>query len=159
MKKNYAQAIHNAFEIGLLLKGLNGVLELVGGLLLLFMPPATVNEVVRLLTQGELSEDPSDLIANFLVRSAHQVSLSSEIFGSVFLLSHGMIKIGLIAALLKRKLWAYPLAIVVFGLFIGYQMYRYAFSRSLWMIFLSVLDGCIIGLTCLEYRNIKAREI
>jgi uncharacterized membrane protein len=159
MKKKYARIIHRAFEIGILLKGLDGVLEMIGGVLLFFIPPETINYVVRVLTQGELSEDPHDLVANFLVRSAHELSVKSQFFGGLFLLSHGLIKIGLIAALFKRKLWAYPLAMAVFGIFIVYQMYRYSHSHSLWMIVLSGLDVCVILLTYLEYRNLKAAAI
>uniref|UniRef100_A0A7C3V4F4 DUF2127 domain-containing protein n=1 Tax=Desulfobacca acetoxidans TaxID=60893 RepID=A0A7C3V4F4_9BACT len=159
MGKRYAQVIHRAFEIGIFLKGLNGVLELLGGLLLLFLPLATINSVVGLLTQNELSEDPRDLIANFLVRSAHDLSVRGQVFGGLFLLSHGLIKIGLIVALFQRKLWAYPLAMAVFGLFIVYQMYRYTLSYSAWMISLSGLDAAVILLTYLEYRNLKAEDL
>jgi uncharacterized membrane protein len=159
MKKKYAQIFHKAFEIGILLKGVDGVLEIIGGILLFLIPPETINYIVRLLTQGELSEDPHDLIANFLVRSAEHLSLSSETFGGLFLLSHGIIKIGLVTALFKKKLWAYPLAMAIFGLFILYQMYRYTLSHSLWMVFLSALDVAVIVLTYLEYRNLKAAAV
>jgi uncharacterized membrane protein len=159
MKKQYAWIIHRAFEIGILLKGVDSVLEIIGGMLLFFVPPETLNYLVRLLTQGELSEDPHDFIANLLVRTAHHLSVSGQFFGGLFLLSHGIIKLGLIAALFKRKLWAYPLAMAVFGAFIVYQMYRYSHSHSFWMVILSVLDICVICLTYLEYRNLKAAEI
>jgi len=43
------------FEIGIILKGLDGVLETIGGLLLLAVTPATINDVVSRLTQHELS--------------------------------------------------------------------------------------------------------
>jgi uncharacterized membrane protein len=159
MKKKYARIIHKAFEIGILLKAVDGLLEIIGGILLFLIPPETINYLVRVLTQGELSEDPRDLIANFLVHSAHNLSLSGKTFGGLFLLSHGIIKIGLVLALFKRKLWAYPLAMVMFGMFIFYQMYRFAHSHSLWMIFLSLLDVAVVLLTYLEYRNLKAAEI
>jgi uncharacterized membrane protein len=159
MRKKYSWIIHKAFEIGILLKGVDGVLEIIGGILLFFIPPKTINYLVRLLTQGELSEDPHDLIANFLVRSAQHLSLSSETFGGLFLLSHGIIKIGLVFALFKKKLWAYPLAMVIFGIFILYQMYRYALSHSVWMVILSVLDMAVIVLTYLEYRSLKVSAV
>jgi uncharacterized membrane protein len=159
MQQRYVRIIHRAFEIGILLKGVDGLLEIIGGILFFLIPPTTINYIVRVLTQGELSEDPRDLIANFLVHSAHNLSLSGETFGGIFLLSHGIIKIGLVIALFKRKLWAYPLAMVLFGMFIVYQMYRYAHSHSLWMIFLSLLDAAVVLLTYLEYRNLKYREM
>lgn len=149
--------IHDIFEVGVLLKGLNGLLEIIGGLMLFFIRPTTVNTFVRMITQDELSEDPKDLIANFLTTTAHTLSIRGDYFGGIFLFSHGLIKIGLIIALLKKKIWAYPLAIAVFGAFVAYQLYRYSISHSPWMIALSVLDAFVIVLTSLEYRNLKQR--
>ncbi|MCX6765773.1 MAG: DUF2127 domain-containing protein [Candidatus Moranbacteria bacterium] len=159
MDKMYAKVIHDTFRVGILLKGLNGILEIIGGILLFFIRPETLNYLVRLLTQNELSEDPKDLFANFLVHAARGFSVSSQIFGGLFLLSHGLIKIFLIAALFRKKLWAYPLAIAVFGIFIFYQMYRYSISHSAWLIVLTILDIFVVTLTYLEYQNLKTRQI
>jgi uncharacterized membrane protein len=77
------------------------------------------------------------------------------VFAGVYLLSHGVIKVVLVASLFRERLWAYPAAIVVFTLFIVYQMYRYMLQSSISMIVLSVLDVVVIGLTWLEYRRLK----
>jgi uncharacterized membrane protein len=55
--------LDRVFEIGVILKGLDGVLEAVGGLLLLAVTPATMDRKMVRLTQHELSEDPHDVIA------------------------------------------------------------------------------------------------
>jgi uncharacterized membrane protein len=60
-----------------------------------------------------------------------------------------------VASLFRERLWAYPAAIVVFALFIAYQMYRYALGPSISMLVLSVLDVIVIALTWLEYRRLK----
>jgi uncharacterized membrane protein len=46
-------------------------------------------------------------------------------------------------------------AIVVFVLFIAYQLYRYALESSTTMIVLSVFDVIVIALTWLEYRRLQ----
>ena len=51
------------FKIGLLLKAADGVLEIVGGVLLSFLSPARIEHIVRTLTTHELAQDPHDLIA------------------------------------------------------------------------------------------------
>src|SRR6266702_733625 len=38
--------IHVAFQIGVILKGLNGLLELIGGILLLIFPPSEIREFI-----------------------------------------------------------------------------------------------------------------
>ncbi|HYV33339.1 MAG TPA: DUF2127 domain-containing protein, partial [Candidatus Limnocylindria bacterium] len=116
----------------------------------------TINRLVVFLTQGELSRDPKDLWANFLFKVGQELSIGGQYFGAIFLLSHGVIKLFLIYALFKKKLWAYPLAIIIFALFIVYQMYRYSHTASILMLALSVLDVGVIWLTYLEYKNLKS---
>jgi uncharacterized membrane protein len=61
--------LDQTFEVGIILKGLDGVLEVIGGLLLLVVSPAAINRVVTSLTQHELSEDPHDFLATHLLRT------------------------------------------------------------------------------------------
>jgi uncharacterized membrane protein len=144
-----------AFDIGIFFKGLDGVLEIVGGLLLFVVRPETITGILTTLTQHELSEDPYDVIASQLARLVQDFSASTQLFAGVYLLSHGVIKVVLVASLFRERLWAYPAAIVVFTLFIVYQMYRYVLEPSTSMIVLSVLDVIVIALTWLEYRRLK----
>ncbi len=147
--------IHITFEVSIFFKGLDGVLEIVGGLLLFFVKPETISRIVIALTQHELSEDRHDIIASYLVRLAHDFSSSSQVFAGLYLLSHGVIKVFLVESLLRGRLWAYPTAIMFFMLFIVYQMYRYYLDPSIGMIVLSILDLVVIGLTWLEYGRLK----
>src|SRR2546423_3248430 len=122
--------IHVAFEIGVILKGLNGLLELIGGTLLLLFPPSTIQRFVVRLTQNELSRDPSDFIATHLRAAADHLSVGGKTFAAIYLLSHGVIKAVLVYALIKDKLWAFPWAIRIFAAFSIYQMYRYLHQPS-----------------------------
>jgi uncharacterized membrane protein len=61
------------FRISVLLKGLNGALEIVGGVALFAVSPAFILRTVALLTQDEIAEDPRDLIANYLRRAANHL--------------------------------------------------------------------------------------
>ncbi|MHC1723163.1 MAG: DUF2127 domain-containing protein [Aminipila sp.] len=147
--------LHEGFNIGILLKGINGALEIIGGILLVFLNPTRLNRVIALLTQNELSEDPRDIFANYMVRLSYQFSANTQYFWVFYLISHGTIKLILIFLLWKRKLWAYPLTITALILFVIYQIYRYTIYHSSWLIFLTILDVLIILLTFLEYKRIK----
>src|SRR3989449_2772531 len=113
--------LHVAFEVGVILKGLNGLLELTGGALLLAFPPSAIEKFIVGLTSNELSKDPHDVIATHLRQAAHSLSASDQLFAAIYLLSHGVIKALLVYALLRGKLWAYPWAIGVFTAFGVYQ--------------------------------------
>jgi uncharacterized membrane protein len=91
--------LDQTFEVGIILKGLDGVLEVLGGLLLLVVSPATIDRVVTSLTQHELSEDPHDFLATHLLRTAHGLTGAAVLFGAVYLLAHGLVKVVLVVAL------------------------------------------------------------
>lgn len=141
------------FEIGIILKGLDGALEAVGGLLLLAVTPATIDRVMVRLTQHELSEDPRDFIARHLLRYSHGLTGSAVTFAAVYLLAHGIVKIVLVAALLRNQAWAYPWMIGFLLIFIGYQVYRLALSPTFWLTALTIFDALIVWLTWREWRR------
>ena len=157
-KKQHPQTtpdnLDRAFHIGLYLKGLDGLLEIIGGVLLLIITPDQINHLARWLTEGQLDQNPHDYIANHILKTAHSLSGASLTFGAIYLLSHGIVKIFLVAAVLRDHLWAYLALIGVTGLFVIYQVYRLCvdgFSMSLFL--LTIFDLVIIYLTQKEYRR------
>ena len=145
--------LDRVFEIGIIGKGLNGTAELIAGLLLLVASPDRIRHFAVLLTQGELSEDPHDLIATRLLHSANGLTGGAVRFGAIYLLAHGAVKVALVIALLLDKLWAYPWMIGFLSLFIGYQLYRIALHPSAGLIALTIFDALVLALTAREYRR------
>jgi uncharacterized membrane protein len=122
--------LDRVFEIGIIAKGLDGLVELVGGVLLLFATPGGIHHMAAVITQGELSEDPHDVVARYILHTANGLTGSSVLLGAIYLLAHGAVKVALVIALLMNKLWAYPCMIIVLLIFIGYQLYRIALDPS-----------------------------
>ena len=141
------------FEIGIIFKGLDGILETIGGLLLLAVTPATINRLAEWLTQHELSEDPHDFIASHLLGYAHGLTGSAVTFAAVYLLLHGITKIVLVAALLRNQIWAYPWMIGFLLIFIVYQLYRIVLSPTFGLTALTIFDALIVWLTWREWRK------
>lgn len=154
-KDKQDNVLHKSFEVAILIKGIDAILEIIGGILLYFLSPARLNRIVALLTQHELSEDPKDVIANFMIRLSSHFSISSQSFGVFYLASHGLIKFILIILLWRRKLWSYPLTIASLILFMTYQLYRFSFTHSGFLIALTIFDALMIILTWSEYKRIK----
>ena len=125
--------LHLAFEVGIILKGLNGLFELVGGTLMLALGPDTI----RQLPLGK------------------HLSSHDERFAAIYLLSHGIIKAVLVYGLLKEQMWAFPWAIAIFAAFGVYQIIHYFIQPSIWMIVLTALDVFVILLTIAEWRRLK----
>jgi uncharacterized membrane protein len=137
----------------MVLKGLDGVLEVIGGILLLVVSPQTIAHLARVLTAHELSEDPHDLIARYLLHTTGHLSASTTLFGAIYLLSHGLAKVVLVALVLREKLWAYPWMIALLLAFIAYQLYRITAVRfSAGLTALTVFDIALVWLTWREYQ-------
>jgi len=134
---------------------MDGVLEIIGGLTVLWISPRAINYVVTTLTQLELSEDPRDFIVTHLLSASHGLTHGGKALAAIYLLSHGLTKVALVVALFFNKLWAYPSMIALLTLFIAYQLYRISYTYSLGLILLTVFDSFVIWLTWKEYTKNK----
>ena len=149
--------LDRTFFTVLILKGLDGVLELVGGILLLFVTPGQIGALAKLLTQHELSEDPHDLIANSLLHYTSGLTGSATLFGAVYLLLHGAVKVVLVWAVLTNHLWAYPWTMAFLAVFIVYQSYKFVVAFSWGLLLLTLFDIFVLILTWREYGIHRAR--
>ena len=149
--------LDRTFKIGLLLKAADGVLEIIGGMVLLFVSPAQIDHIVRTLTAHELAQDPHDLIARHLLHTTSHLTTATTLFGAIYLLSHGISKLVLVVLVLRNRLWAYPWLIALLLAFIGYQLYRITVQISFGLIALTIFDALLVWLTWREYRAKRAR--
>ncbi len=148
--------IHQIFQVSVLLKGAHALIECAGGILLYFVTTADVALWVNRLTQEELIEDPKDFVANQLLAMAQHLSIGTKSFYAFYLLSHGLVKVLLVAGLLTNRLWAYPASLVTLGLFIVYQAYRYSYTHSFGLIVLSIFDIFVMILIWHEWRILRS---
>lgn len=150
--------IRQLFVAGVALKGVDGLVELAGGLILAVVKTGQIVALARWATHAELREDPNDLIATAFLHLAEHISVHAKLFYALYLGVHGLIKLLVVWALLTNRLWAYPLSMGVLGLFAVYQMYRYFNTGSLAMIVLTVFDAVVLWLIWHEYRVMSARQ-
>jgi uncharacterized membrane protein len=144
--------VHRLFQISLLLKAAHSLFEIAGGILLAVLSQEAIPRIANFLTQEELLEDPRDVIANYILRSARSLSLDQKSTAAVFLLSHGIVKLFLIVAVLRNKPWAYPAFMIALGLLISYQSYSLMHVFSLGLTALTILDVIVLALASHEYR-------
>ena len=155
-KKDRRQLVlHDSFRVGITLKGIGAILEAAGGVLLWFVRPAALNKIAFAFLDYDLPLDRHDFIATHLFRATMHLASGSKHFASLYLLTHGLIKLALVAALWLDVLWAYPVTIFVFGVFSAYQVYRFTHTHSVALILLTVFDVLIIWLTWQEYQGQK----
>jgi uncharacterized membrane protein len=73
----------------------------------------------------------------------------------VYLGLHGILKLAMVAALLRKWVRAYPLVIAVLALFVAYELYRAFHTGSIVLPVLAAIDVAIIVMVVREYRTLR----
>jgi uncharacterized membrane protein len=149
------KGLHRLFELAIFFKGVDGLLETAGGLLILFVPLHSLDTWVRWLVAHELIGS-HDFLADAAEHLLDSVSLDSKRFASVYLIGHGLIKIFLVYALWREKLWAFPAALWFIALFVVYQLYRFTHTYSIALLIFALLDVLVAWFIWREYLVRKA---
>jgi uncharacterized membrane protein len=149
--------LHRVFEISLLLKAFFAVLEALGGIVAFLVPQRFLLRLIIELTQQGGILHPDNAVSEALIHWAQNFSISTRHFVGLYLLTHGLVKLLALLGLWRDKSWAYPFAIIVFVLFIIYQLYRFTFTHSPWLLLLTVFDIAVLGLIWNEYRMRRDR--
>ncbi len=149
--------LHESFRAGITLKGIDGLLEATGGVILWFVHTSALNHIARLFLQHDLPFDRHEFLTIHLFQATQHLA-SARHFTAVYLVVHGLIKAFLVVALWFDALWAYPTTMIVFGLFSAYQLYRFTHTHSLALIVITFFDLLIIYLTWREYRDQRSHR-
>ncbi|GAA4160612.1 hypothetical protein GCM10022286_16900 [Gryllotalpicola daejeonensis] len=141
------------FLVGVVVKGVDGLVEFLGGAILLFVTPGQILGVTQSVFAHELAEDPDDPIANAVLHGVAHLDSGATAFLAAYLLVHGVVKLAVVIALLLGSRRIYPWAIVVLVLFLIYQLYELITAPGVGVIILTALDAVIIWLTWREWRH------
>ncbi len=155
MKLFSEKNLHRFFDAGILIKAIDSVAEVILGLSLFFLNGQIILNMMGAIFGDEVNEPIFKAIWNFSAHSFAQISNNSQTFLSFIFISHGIIKLILVAGLLKNKLWIYPFAAIAFSGFALYQGYQIFYQPSLLLEALTVLDILFIALIVHEYRYQK----
>jgi uncharacterized membrane protein len=146
------------FRIAMALKGIDGLLELIGGITLLLVSQAEVQKLIAGVVTHDLLGPPDGSLARHFVAGTAEFASGDRTFAVVYLLLHGVLKVALVIALLRHWLPAYPVAILVLGLFVVYELYRATQTGSVLLPVLAVVDVAVIALVVREYRALRREQ-
>lgn len=155
-EKQQKTSTERLFRIAIALKGLDGAVQLIGALILAFIPSTVVTGFTHAVITRDLLGDPSGTLARHLqLASEHFVDGGTKTFAVAYLLAHGVIKLALVFALSRKWVRAYPVAMVVLAAFVVYEVYRAIDTHSIALPFFAALDAVIIVLVYREYRQLR----
>lgn len=149
-----------AFLLGVLLKALDGLSELVLGVPALFVTHLQVMQLARAVTADELAEDPHDLIANLILDASARTSHSALFVAGLYLVIHGVVKLSIVIALFAGSTRVYPWAVSALIVLAIVQVVDLVITFSIGVLVLTVLDLAVIALTVREWRHSRTlREV
>jgi uncharacterized membrane protein len=73
--------LDKSYEVGIIIKGVDGSVEIVGGLFVLFLSPTSITTFVHWLTDRSLQENPHGFFSNHIVITEQALDLPMG-FGS-----------------------------------------------------------------------------
>ncbi|HEX4861624.1 MAG TPA: DUF2127 domain-containing protein [Rhizomicrobium sp.] len=147
---------HFLFVVAIVLKGLNGLVELVLGALITVMGPDRLFFFVAQYTTPELEANPSNHIARALQNSAAGLANTMG-FAIFYLFAHGVLKTAIAYNLLRDRRWVFAPACVILGGFVIYLFYHAAQKHSAWAFGFGLFDFFTIALVINEWRRLPAR--
>ena len=151
-----ARRTERLFRIALLVKGVDGAAELVAAVALLLVPTGAVHRLVADIVSRDLLGPPDGFLTRHLVAGTAEFASGDRTFVLVYLGLHGVVKLALVWALLRKWRRAYPVAAAVLAVFVGYELIRALHTGSVVLPFLAALDVVIIVLILREYRLLSS---
>lgn len=143
------------FRVAIAIKGLDGGLQLLAGIVLVVVPATAITRLVDMVVTRELVGDPMGKLAVHLHAVAAHFAGGTRSFAIAYLLLHGIIKIALVVALWRKLMPAYPIAVAALGAFVVYEVLRAARTHSIALPIFAALDVVIIFLVVREYLQLR----
>ena len=152
------RTLDRVFAVSIVLKGLDGAAELIGGLALLFISPATLRDWLGDVVSFVLVGHERSPVFHWAMHLGDSWGTRTTLFAAAYLLLHGVIKVVLVWALLRQQLWAYPWMLAALAVFIALQCYELIVHFSWWMLALTLFDAFIVVLTAREWQLHRRRR-
>lgn len=141
------------FLLGVLGKAVDGALEVIVGVPLLFLDRGRLIDLVSGAATRELQEEPNQLLAQLILHEVGKLNSGVLLIGGIYLLVHGIVKLGIVTALVRGTQRLYPWAIGALSILFVVQVVDLAIKFSWGVLALTILDLVIIALTVREWRH------
>jgi uncharacterized membrane protein len=150
--------LHYLYLGAILIKGLDGALEAMAGLIISLTGPERFYGWLIRITAPELAGDHPALHA--IRNGAERLAQGSHQFVIFYLLVHGFLKLGVVVALLKGGgRWVFPVAALILAGFVAYMSWRLSIRWSGWLLSFALFDFFTLALVLNEWRNVRAGTI
>lgn len=151
---------HRAYLAAILIKGFDGALETIAGLVTAFAGSWQLYILAINLTAPELDLHPDNAAMHWVRDGAERLFINTPGGFLVFyLLVHGILKLAICIELLREKRWIFPVATVIFAGFVLYMGYHLTQRWSAWVLSFALFDLLTLALVVIEWRSRRGRPV
>jgi uncharacterized membrane protein len=147
------------YSVVVAVKGLDGLVELLAGLVLLVAPHITGHLLLSLATELGEGTSPLRAAAATSVASAAGGLVTGAVPLALFLLVHGVVKLLTVYALLRRAIRWYPWALGALAVLLIVQVVELFAGFSVGGVLLAALDVVVIVLVAFEYQRLRRDRV
>jgi uncharacterized membrane protein len=148
-----ASLVHRAYLAAIAIKGLDGAVETILGLIVAAAGSQRLYAFAIWITAPEVAADPESRAVHLIRHGAADLTHASNLFIVTYLLIHGALKLAIAVNLLRGKDWIYPVASVILAGFIAYMSYRLTTHWSGWLLGFALFDLLTLALVLNEWRR------
>jgi|SRR5579862_4513862 len=152
----HRRLLRMAFLAAVAVKGIDGMIETVAGVVVAVLGTEGVYELVIRFTAPELDLHPASKTIHLLRRGASDLSHASSRFIVIWLLVHGILKLALAIELLRGRSWIFPVAAIVLSAFVAFMAYKLVIHYSAWLLAFALFDLVTVALVLNEWRSHRA---
>ena len=148
------QLLHDAYLGAILIKGFDGAVETLAGLVIALTGPQRLYEWVFRLTAPELGGGRPHPALHAIRTGAAKLASGPHHFVIFYLLVHGLLKLAIAVALLKGTArWVFPVTSLILSGFIAYMSWRLSLHWSDWLLGAALFDLLTLALVLNEWRT------
>lgn len=134
-----------------------GGLRIILGLALLRVIGEPLIDIVTTVMEYELLQNTPDVLFSLISHTLSEHQFSVTYFLAFYFIFWGSVDAILSHHMLRDDIWAFPIALVLIGLFIIYSIFRFTYTHSLMLLAVIFMDIVIMWLVYQEYRRICCR--
>src|SRR5471032_2215562 len=143
---------HLAYVVTIAIKGLDGGLETLAGLVIWITGPQRLYRWVFRITAPELYNGDHVRAVEAVRRGAEHLAVTGAHFVVFYLLVHGVLKMALALVLLRGGgRWIYPVGTAILVGFIVFMAHRLTEQWSNWLLGFALFDAMTLALVLNEW--------
>jgi uncharacterized membrane protein len=154
-EKEKATLFSNVFKFSMIWRIVYGFIKTISGLALLRIITLQPFSPIFRIGRHSFFFHPDNFIIEFINSYIHRFPISTALFISFYLIFWGVVDTFLSFYILKKQIWAYPIALVLIFLFTIYEIYRYTHTHSPFLLLIIFIDIAIFFIIKKELDILK----